>query len=118
MSYWRARLPTVTRAAAEFQMNLTFLEEGGGSSLRHRSGRRGASSSSLAVYGRRGAPPSVTRYDWAHIVSEDGAERRYVAKRSTAGASDAVALVTIERSLSRGDWFIAVLNDDEGGQSR
>ena len=95
-------------------MNLTFLEERSSSSLRH---RRGGGASSLAVYGRRGAPPSVTRYDWAHIVSEDGSERRYVAKRSV-GASDGLSLVTIERSLSRGDWFIAVLNDDEGGHSR
>ncbi len=106
MDYWRVRLP-VSKPAADYQMNVTFLSAGD------------PFSSSLAVYGRKGGVPSVTRFDWAHIVAGDGEERRYVSsKRSAGGGGGGAAVVTLERSLSRGDWFIAVFNDDESGEAR
>ena len=39
--------------------------------------------------------PTVTNYDWAHMVSESGSERRM--KRSADGAG----LVSVETSLTR-----------------
>ena len=44
-----------------YQLNLTFV---------------GPPTTSVAVYGRRGSAPTVTNYDWAHMVSESGTERR------------------------------------------
>ena len=63
-----------------YQLNLTFV---------------GPPTTSVAVYGRRGSAPTVTNYDWAHMVSESGTERRM--KRTTDGAG----LVSVETSLTR-----------------
>ena len=63
-----------------YQLNLTFV---------------GPPTTSVAVYGRKGAAPTVTNYDWAHMVSESGTERRM--KRGADGAG----LVSVETSLSR-----------------
>ncbi len=94
MSFWRSRLD-VSRNKALYQVNVTFV---------------GPPTASVAVYGRLGAPPTVTNYDWAHIVSEAGNEKR-LRKRSSGGYGD--GMVSVERPLSRGDWFIGVLNDNE-----
>ncbi len=48
MDFWRAKL-TVAAASALYQLNLTFVSA--------------ASTGSVAVYWRRGAPPSITRYE-------------------------------------------------------
>ena len=63
-----------------YQLNLTFV---------------GPPTTSVAVYGRRGSAPTVTNYDWAHMVSESGTERRM--KRTADGAG----LVSVETSLTR-----------------
>ncbi len=110
MSYWRARLP-VSKPAANYQMNLTLIGGDGNERRRHRQ-----RASSLAVYGRKGGVPSVTRYDWAHIVTDVGRQISYVNKRSVGDLDGSV--ITIDKAMSRGDWFIAVLNDDEDGEAR
>ena len=92
MSFWRGRLQ-VTKPNTLYQMNLTFAS---------------GPPVNMAIYGRRGQPPSVTQYDWAHIVTESG-QLRQIQKRSAAPSGG----VSVEKSLSRGVWFIAVLNDDE-----
>ena len=53
-----------------FQMNLTIVN--------------GGRVSSIAVYGRREAPPTVTNYDWVHIVAKDG---RVIEKRSLSSST-------------------------------
>ena len=61
---------------------------------------------SVAVYGRREAMPTITNYDWVHIVARDG---RVIQKRS-ADASG----ISINKALNhRGDWFFGVLNDNQ-----
>ena len=57
----------------------------------------GPPTTSVAVYGRRGSAPTVTNYDWAHMVSESGTERRMM-KRA---AADGAGLVSVETSLTR-----------------
>ena len=91
MDYWRARV-TVTRPAAAYQMNLTFLSDqqqlsSSSSKVRHRqhSAPPSSASGSLAVYGRKGGVPSVTRHDWAHIVTGDGDEERVLGKGASGG---------------------------------
>ena len=39
---------------------------------------------SIAVYGRREAPPIVTNYDWVHIGAKDG---RVIEKRSLSNST-------------------------------
>ena len=53
-----------------FQMNLTIVN--------------GGRVSSIAVYGRRETPPTVTNYDWVHIVAKDG---RIIEKRSLSSST-------------------------------
>ncbi len=97
MSFWRARLP-VDKSSAIIQLNLTLV----GDSTEDRV----AAATDVAIYGRRGSLPSVTTHDWAHLVTSSGMIRRL--PRSVAASA-----VTVERSLTRGEWFIAVLNDVE-----
>jgi hypothetical protein len=85
MSFWRSHL-TVPRSKALYQLNLTFV---------------GPPTASVAIYGKKGSAPTVTNYDWAHIVSETGTERRMV--KRAASEFDG-GLVSVETSLSRGDW--------------
>ena len=73
-------------------MNLTFV---------------GPPTTGVCVYGRRGRPPTVTDYDWAEVVSEAGEQVRI--KRSPMENG----LVSVERPLAKGEWYIAVLNGDE-----
>ena len=28
--------------------------------------------SNVAIYGRRSEPPTITNYDWVHMITEDG----------------------------------------------
>ena len=67
-----------------YQLNLTFV---------------GPPTTSVAVYGRRGSAPTVTNYDWAHMVSESGTERRMM--KRAAAAADGAGLVSVETSLTR-----------------
>ncbi len=76
-----------------FQMNLTVLE--------------GGRVASVAIYGRRDTPPTVTSYDWVHIVAKDG---RVLQKRSLMSGNG----ISVEKELNhRGDWYFGVLNDNE-----
>ena len=120
MSFWRSQL-AVNKPSAPYTMNLTFVE--------------GQNGGSLAIYGKKGDVPSVTNYDWAHIVTGNGETRR-ISKRSSLGNS---GQITLERTLTRwvskampafptsrkvcadlcvtsifrGEWFLAILNDNE-----
>ena len=60
-----------------FQMNLTIVN--------------GGRVSSIAVYGRREAPPTVTNYDWVHIVAKDG---RVIEKRSLSSSTGKELLIS------------------------
>ena len=66
-----------------YQLNLTFV---------------GPPTTSVAVYGRRGSAPTVTNYDWAHMVGAGGTERRMMKR---AAAADGAGLVSVETSLTR-----------------
>ena len=55
---------------AYFQMNLTIVNDD--------------RVVSIAVYGRREAPPIVTNYDWVHIGAKDG---RVIEKRSLSNST-------------------------------
>ena len=56
-----------------------------------------------AVYGRREALPSITNYDWVHMVAKDG---RIVKRASESG-------ITVDKLLDyRGTWYFGVLNDN------
>lgn len=88
---WLAQMH-VSHPNTNLQMNLTVLN-----------GRV----SSVAIYGRRDSAPSITNYDWVHIVAKDG---RVIQKRSTNNAAG----ISLEKELSsRGDWYFAVLNDNQ-----
>ena len=75
-------------------MNLTFVGPASG----------GGGGGSVAVYGRQDALPSVTNYDWVHMTREDGTT---VVKRSAGSPT-----VKVSKTLSRGQWYIGILNDD------
>ena len=82
MAFWRSRI-AVNKPTAPYTMNLTFVD--------------GPNGGSLAIYGKKGAIPSVTNYDWAHIVTENGETRR-IGKRSSSGHG---GQITLERTLTR-----------------
>ena len=77
-------MPPTHDNSSLYQLNLTFV---------------GPPTTSVAVYGRRGSAPTVTNYDWAHMVSESGTERRM--KRGADGG--AAGLVSVETSLTRSE---------------
>ncbi len=95
LAIWRGSL-RVDKPIALYRMNVTVRGPGG--------------ANNVAVYGKRGSPPSITDYDWAHIVNADGDTKRLdaVSKR----ASESGGRFTMEQRLGRGNWFIAILNDD------
>ena len=99
LSFWRGSL-RVDKSSSFYQMNVIFEGVGGG----------------VAVYGKRNSRPSVTDYDWVHLVNSDGvsADLGGIKKRSL--SSDKTILV--EKRLQRGQWYIAILNDDTGRERR
>ena len=56
MEMWFSKL-SISSPNTNFQMNLTVLN---------------GQVASLAIYGRREAVPSITNYDWVHMVARDG----------------------------------------------
>ena len=77
-----------------FQMNLTIVN--------------GGRVASIAIYGRHEAAPTITNYDWVHIVAKDG---RVIEKRSLSSSTGGISL---GKELNhRGDWYFGVLNDNE-----
>ena len=82
----------VAHANTNLQMNLTVVN---------------GHVASIAVYGRREAPPSITNYDWVHMVAKDG---RVIIKRSSGGST---GLSLDKVLLHRGDWYFGVLNDND-----
>ena len=93
MALWRGKL--MVRQPAHYQMNLTFV---GGASTE----------GNVAVYGRQGALPSITNYDWVHMVREDGSSK-LVSKRSVDFGGSGIK---VSKLLNRGQWYISILNDD------
>ncbi len=66
-----------------------------------------SAASNLAVYGRTEAAPTITNHDWSHMVGSRG---RIVSKRSATASG---GVVSISKVLSRGDWYIGILNDND-----
>ena len=88
MTFWRSKLSV--RQPSHYQMNLTVVSSDGA-----------ARASNLAVYGREGQTPTVTSYDWVHMVNDNG-ETKTLVKRSPAPASQNPAmavpnLVTVDK---------------------
>ena len=91
MEMWFSKL-SISSPNTNFQMNLTVLN---------------GQVASLAIYGRREAVPSITNYDWVHMVARDGR----IVKRGTSGGSESG--ITVEKRLNyRGTWYFGVLNDN------
>jgi len=91
MEMWFSKL-SISSPNTNFQMNLTVLN---------------GQVASLAIYGRREAVPSITNYDWVHMVARDGR----IVKRGTGGGSESG--ITVEKRLNyRGTWYFGVLNDN------
>lgn len=90
LQMWLARLE-VAKSNTNFQMNVTVVN---------------GQVASVAIYGRKEAPPSVTNFDWVHMVAKDG---KIVQKRSSAAPGG----VSVDKLVERGDWFIGVLNDND-----
>ena len=75
MHFWRASLdiePKPSHGLPEYQMNLTFVDRSGAQATEP------PGSKNVAVYGRMGQNPTITTYDWVHIVTETGEQRRSV----------------------------------------
>ena len=59
MAFWRSRLAVLQ--PSYYQMNLTVVSEDGVSRTKN-----------LAIFGREGQSPTITNYDWVHMVTENG----------------------------------------------
>ena len=89
MAFWRSRL--AVRQQSYYQMNLTVVSADGVSRTKN-----------LAIYGREGQAPTVTNYDWVHMVTENG-EAKTIVKRSAGTFSQsqsvsAANLVLVEKA--------------------
>ena len=88
MTFWRSRL--TVRQPSHYQMNLTIVSADGVSRP-----------SSLAIYGREGQAPTVTTYDWVHMVTASG-DAKTLVKRSTGSIPQNPALanlVTVDKVM-------------------
>ena len=88
MTFWRSRL--TVRQPSHYQMNLTIVSADGVSRP-----------SSLAIYGREGQAPTVTTYDWVHMVTASG-DAKTLVKRSTGSIPQNPALanlVTVDKVI-------------------
>lgn len=90
MEMWTSQM-NVPHSNTHLVMNLTVLNSG--------------RVASIAIYGKSEGIPSVTNYDWVHIVAKDGK----VLKRETGG----VGLSLSKELNQRGTWYFGVLNDNE-----
>ena len=87
MRFWRSKL--AVRQPSHYQMNLTIVSSDGSSRP-----------SSLAVYGREGQAPTVTSYDWVHMVGDNGDVKTLVKRSPAASQNSAMAvpnLVTVDK---------------------
>ena len=92
----------MVRQPSHYQINITMAG--------------GDAEGSVALYGRLGSLPTVTNYDWVHLIEEDGSYKpeSHLVKRSILHrATDGIKM---SKLLTRGQWYIGVFNDD--GQSR
>ena len=88
LEMWYSTLP-IAYPNTNFQMNLTVLN---------------GHLASVAIYGRREAMPTITNFDWVHMVAKDGR----VVKRAASEAG-----ITVDKLLDyRGTWYFGVLNDN------
>jgi hypothetical protein len=78
MSFWRSRL--TVRQPSYYQMNMTMVSAEGISRAHN-----------LAVYGREGLAPTVTNYDWVHLVGENG-EAKTMLEKSPGSFSHTLSL--------------------------
>ena len=95
LSFWKGKL--MVRQPSHYQMNITIA----GGNLE----------GSVALYGRLGTLPTVTNYDWVHLIEEDGSTKSnsHLVKRSILHrASDGIK---ISKFLTRGQWYIGLFND-------
>jgi hypothetical protein len=71
------------------------------------------SSSNLAVYGREGQAPTVTNYDWVHMVGDSGEMRTLVKRSPVPGAHPGMPvpnLVTVDK-VSRAALAFFITSD-------